>query len=81
MALVAAGPEILAANRLDLDAARGKVSEVMLDRLALTNTRLADMAKGMREVAALPRSGGHRAAPGGAPQRAADRKRPPCPWV
>ena len=54
VALVAAGPEILAANRLDLDAARGKVSEVMLDRLALTNTRLADMAKGMREVAALP---------------------------
>ena len=54
VALVAAAPEILAANRQDIDAARGKVSDVMLDRLALTNTRLADMAKGMREVAALP---------------------------
>ena len=54
VALVAAAPEILAANRQDIDAARGKVSDVMLDRLALTNTRLTDMAKGMREVAALP---------------------------
>ena len=54
VALVAAQEEILEANRRDLDAARGRVSEVMLDRLALTPTRLADMAKGMREVAALP---------------------------
>ena len=54
VALVAAQEEILAANRNDLDAARGRVSDVMLDRLALTPTRLADMAKGMREVAALP---------------------------
>ena len=54
VALVAAAPAILAANRQDLDAARGRVSDVMLDRLALTPTRLTDMAKGMREVAALP---------------------------
>lgn len=54
VALVAASPAILAANRRDLDAARGRVSDVMLDRLALTPTRLTDMAKGMREVAALP---------------------------
>ena len=54
VALVAAQEEILAANRGDLDAARGRISDVMLDRLALTPTRLADMAKGMREVAALP---------------------------
>lgn len=54
VALVAAKEEILAANRRDLDAARGKTSEVMLDRLALTPTRLTEMAKGMREVAALP---------------------------
>ena len=53
VALVAAKEEILAANRRDLDAARGKTSEVMLDRLALTPTRLTEMAKGMREVAAL----------------------------
>ena len=54
VALVAAKEEILAANRRDLDAAHGKTSEVMLDRLALTPTRLTEMAKGMREVAALP---------------------------
>ena len=53
-ALVAAEEEILAANRRDLDAARATIGPVMLDRLALTPTRLADMAKGMREVAALP---------------------------
>lgn len=54
VALVAAQDEILAANKRDLDAARGRVSDVMLDRLALTPGRLTDMAKGMREVAALP---------------------------
>lgn len=54
VALVAAQQSILEANRRDLDAARGRVSDVMLDRLALTPTRLTDMAKGMREVAALP---------------------------
>ena len=53
-ALVAAQEEILADNRRDLDAARATIGPVMLDRLALTPTRLADMAKGMREVAALP---------------------------
>ena len=53
-ALVAAQEEILAANRRDLDAARATIGPVMLDRLALTPTRLVDMAKGMREVAALP---------------------------
>ena len=45
---------ILAANAEDLDAARGHISEVMLDRLALTPERIAAMAKGIREVAALP---------------------------
>ena len=54
VALVAAQQSILEANRRDLEAARGRVSDVMLDRLALTPTRLTDMAKGMREVAALP---------------------------
>ena len=54
VALIAASDKILAANQRDLDAARGRVSDVMLDRLALTPSRLTDMAKGMREVAALP---------------------------
>ena len=54
VALVENSDAILAANKQDLAAARGRISDVMLDRLALTPARLADMAKGMREVAALP---------------------------
>ena len=45
---------ILEANARDMEKARGTVSDVMLDRLALTEARLAGMAKGIREVAALP---------------------------
>ncbi|MGN0708171.1 MAG: glutamate-5-semialdehyde dehydrogenase [Faecalibacterium sp.] len=45
---------ILRANAADLDAARGSISEVMLDRLALSEARLKGMADGMRDVAALP---------------------------
>ena len=54
VALVENSDAILAANKQDLAAARGHISDVMLDRLALTPARLAAMAKGMREVAALP---------------------------
>ena len=54
VALTAASDTILEANRRDVEAARGHISEVMLDRLALTPKRLADMAKGIREVATLP---------------------------
>ena len=45
---------ILSANALDLEAAKGTVSQVMLDRLLLTSSRIAAMAQGIREVAALP---------------------------
>ena len=45
---------ILEANAADLEAARGHISEVMLDRLALTPERINAMAKGIREVADLP---------------------------
>ena len=45
---------ILAANAQDMEAARGHISEVMLDRLALTEGRIAGMAEGVRQVAALP---------------------------
>ena len=47
-------PAILEANALDLEGARGAVSEVMLDRLALDGSRIRGMADGVREVAALP---------------------------
>ena len=52
--LLACEKEILEANALDLEAARGQVSDVMLDRLRLTSERIAGMAKGIREVAQLP---------------------------
>ena len=53
-ALEADREAILAANAQDLEAARGTVSEVMLDRLALSQERIAGMAQGIREVAQLP---------------------------
>ena len=46
--------EILAANQLDLEAAQGTMSSVMMDRLALNPDRIAGMAKGIREVVELP---------------------------
>ena len=52
--LCAAEKEILEANRADVTAAQGKISAVMLDRLTLTPARIADMAEGIRAVAALP---------------------------
>ena len=45
---------ILAANAEDMAAAKGHISDVMLDRLALTAPRIEAMAQGIREVAALP---------------------------
>ncbi|MBO4367765.1 MAG: gamma-glutamyl-phosphate reductase, partial [Clostridia bacterium] len=46
--------EILSENRLDLDAARGVISSVMLDRLMLNEARIHDMAEGIRDVIKLP---------------------------
>ncbi len=53
-ALEAAAQSILSANELDLEAARSHISTVMLDRLALSESRIAGMAEGIRQVAALP---------------------------
>ena len=46
--------EILSENALDLEAARGSISEVMLDRLRLTPERIRGMAEGIRALIALP---------------------------
>ena len=46
--------DILAANAEDMAAAKGKISDVMLDRLLLTKSRIAAMADGLRAVASLP---------------------------
>lgn len=53
-ALVGAKDEILRANEADVDSARGTISDVMIDRLLLTEERILSMADGMRKIAALP---------------------------
>ena len=45
---------ILEANAQDMAAAKGTVSDVMLDRLQLTAARIQGMADGIRQVAELP---------------------------
>ena len=51
--LLAGEADILAANELDVAAARGHISDVMIDRLRLTPDRVRGMADGIRQVAAL----------------------------
>ena len=46
--------DILAANAADMCAAKGTMSDVMLDRLYLDAQRVNSMAQGVRAVAALP---------------------------
>ena len=53
-ALEADTEALLAANRMDLEAAEGRISTVMLDRLRLTEDRIRAMAHGIREVVELP---------------------------
>ncbi len=50
---------ILAANARDMEAAKDRISPVMLDRLALTAERIRGMAEGIREVTQLPDPTGH----------------------
>ena len=52
--LISCAEAILDANALDLEAAKGYMSDVMLDRLRLTPERITGMARGIRDVAALP---------------------------
>lgn len=54
-ALLANAGEILAQNRLDLDAGReAGLTDALLDRLALSDARIEGMADGIRQVMALP---------------------------
>ena len=53
-ALVVHTEDILAANQKDMEAAKGTISDVMLDRLLLNEARIASMADGIRDVVALP---------------------------
>jgi len=45
---------ILSANQADLESAKGRISDVMLDRLRLTEARIAAMADGILDVMRLP---------------------------
>jgi glutamate-5-semialdehyde dehydrogenase len=54
-ALIERTPEILAANAQDLEAGRaGGLSDALMDRLRLDESRVAGIAAGARAVAALP---------------------------
>lgn len=52
-ALIENQKDILEANAKDLEKAKGTISEVMLDRLALSEERIEGMAEGIRQVARL----------------------------
>ena len=51
--LLAATPAILEANQADMQAAKERISSVMLDRLRLDEKRIQGMAEGIRQVVAL----------------------------
>ncbi len=53
-ALEAYTDKIIAANNADVDAVKGSINEVMIDRLRLTPERIHGMAQGIREVVELP---------------------------
>ncbi len=53
-ALEAHADEILRENAADMDAARGTISSVMLDRLMLNPARIGAMADGIRAIIPLP---------------------------
>lgn len=53
-ALVQHGEQILIANNMDMDSARGVVPDTMLDRLLLSKDRIHQMAEGVRQVSLLP---------------------------
>ena len=53
-ALVESTDEILAANAIDKENAKGKISDVMIDRLALDEKRIRGMADGIRALISLP---------------------------
>ena len=53
-ALIEEKEAILEANEKDVAAARGTVSDVMIDRLQLSPARIEGMANGIRDVVTLP---------------------------
>ena len=58
-ALMAHTDAILEANAADVEAARGRISDVMIDRLRLDQKRVSAMAQGILDVVFLPSPLGH----------------------
>jgi len=52
--LISHTEEILAANIIDVEKSRGVISDVMIDRLSLSEDRIRAMAEGIKNVALLP---------------------------
>lgn len=53
-ALIKSTDRILSENAKDISLAKDRISPVMIDRLTLTEARIASMADGIREIAKLP---------------------------
>ena len=58
-ALIKNTKKILNANAIDVENSRGVISDVMIDRLMLNESRVKAMADGIRDVAKLPDPVGH----------------------
>lgn len=52
--LISHTEEILEANSIDVEKSRGVISDVMIDRLSLSEDRIRAMAEGIKSVASLP---------------------------
>ena len=52
--LISHTKEILEANSIDVEKSRGVISDVMIDRLSLSEDRIRAMAEGIKSVASLP---------------------------
>jgi len=53
-ALESSSMKIIEANKIDVKASEGVLSDVMIDRLILTESRIKSMAEGIRNVITLP---------------------------
>lgn len=51
--LLSSTDDIIKADKIDLENAKGKISDVMLDRLSLNKERIIDMANGIKDVIKL----------------------------
>ena len=53
-ALIESTDDIIAQNKIDMENAKDKISDVMLDRLMLDESRIKAMSQGIRDISLLP---------------------------